>query len=75
MLWPRPPASDHGGAALRQTGPARDSTISIKIKVAGGGHKKGFHNWLHCLKEKNSYMILVTARFADVFAPCFQAKL
>ncbi|KAE8791348.1 hypothetical protein D1007_34249 [Hordeum vulgare] len=53
----------------------RDSTISIKIKAAGGGRKQGFHNWLHCLKEKNSYMILVTAHFGDVFAPCFQAKL
>ncbi|KAE8768561.1 Vacuolar-sorting receptor 6 [Hordeum vulgare] len=52
-----------------------DSTISIKIKAVGGGRKQGFHNWLHCLKEKNSCMILVTARFADVFAPCFQVKL
>ncbi|EMS45033.1 hypothetical protein TRIUR3_17143 [Triticum urartu] len=39
-----------------------DSTISIKIKAASG------HNWLHRLKEKNSYMIPVTARFVNVFA-------
>ena len=29
---------------------------------------RGSTNWLHRLKEKNSYMILVTARFVDVFA-------